>query len=341
MIPKSRATLKDVAKLAQVSAKSVSRVINNEGGVSEETRQRILAAVSELGYVTNTTAKNLRGGAAGLGLIVSGFEDYAGQIIRGMSQAAQHLGYNLVLYVQHGDDQPIESYRALLGSGLIGGLLMVVPYDYERLTDLCGEYHLPYVLVDYEGRPPEPEVPTVSVTNRKGMLEATRYLVALGHRRIGFITGLMSMASARERLQGYQEALAEIGLTFDPSLVAEGQWTRESGFAQTQILMHHHPDLSAIIASDDLMALGASDAVKESHLRVGEDISIIGFDDIPSAASAHPPLTTVRQPMPLMGQASVELLAALLEGRPLISLRREFPTELIIRQSTARYKDRA
>jgi len=340
MIPKSRATLKDVAKLAQVSAKSISRVINGEPGVSEETRRRILEAISQLGYVANTAAKRLRGSARVIGLVVSGFEDYAGQVVRGMSQAAQHLGYNLVLYVQHSANQTPEAYKALLGSGLISGVLMVVPYDYELLTDLCATYELPYVLVDYQGAEPDEDVPTVTVTNRKGILDATRYLLALQHRRIGFITGLMSMASSRERLNGYQDALAETGMEFDPSLVVEGEWTTETGYAQTRILLERHPDLTAIVASDDLMALGAMDAVKDAGLRVGEDISITGFDDIPAAASAHPPLTTVQQPMPEMGQAAVELLVALLENRAPVSVRREFATELIIRQSTGHRKDR-
>src|SRR5215468_73739 len=146
-----------------------------------------------------------------------------------------------------------------------------------------------------------------------------RYLLVLGHRKIGFITGQMVMASAGERLQGYQDALREAGLPYDPSLVVEGNWTQFGGLEQTRILLERHPDLTAIMASDDVTAFGAMDAIKDAGMRVGEDISVIGFDDIPQAASVYPPLTTVRQPMMEMGQAAVELLVAVLDDRPPVS----------------------
>jgi len=216
---------------------------------------------------------------------------------------------------------------------------MVVPEDYDILTKLCNDHQLPYILIDYEGSKPAEDTLVVNVTNRKGMLEATRYLLALGHRRIGFITGVMTFASARERLQGYQDALSEVGIPYDPSLVVEGQWTQESGFAQAHLLMERDPQLTAIIASDDLTAFGVMDAIKDTGRRVAEDISVVGFDDIPMAANVYPPLTTVRQPMIEMGQAAIEILVALLENRPPLNLEREFATELIIRESTSRPKE--
>ncbi|MEP7285045.1 MAG: LacI family DNA-binding transcriptional regulator [Chloroflexota bacterium] len=333
---KSRATITDVAHLAQVSPKSISRVINGEPGVSEETRQRILKAISELGYVANTAARRLRGVSKVIGLVVSGFEDYAGQVVRGMSQAAQHFGYNLVLYVQHSGEQDPATYQELIGSGLISGMLMVIPYDYEILLALCEEYEIPYVLLDYEGSVPDENVPTVTVTNRKGTLEAVRYLLALGHRKIGFITAQMSIASAVERLQGYRDALSEVGIDYDPLLVVEGDFSQTAGFEQTRVLMKRHPNMTAVVASDDLMALGAMDAIKDAGLRVGEDISVIGFDDIPMAATMHPPLTTVRQPMLEMGKAAVKMLVDQLEGHSLMSNQQEFATELVIRQSVGK-----
>jgi len=333
---KRATTITDIARAVNVSPKSVSRVVNNEPGVSEETRQRILQAISDMGYVANTAARNMRGNAKVIGLVTSGFEDYAGQVMRGASQIAQQFGYNLVLYVQHAENQPVEAYRNLIGGQLISALLMVVPYDYDLLVTLCAEYDMPYALVDYQGDTPVEDVPTITVTNRRGALEATRYLLALGHQRIGFITGTMDMVSARERLQGYQDALAEVAIPFDPTLVREGQWTQASGFAQTKALIEAFPDMSAVIASDDLMAFGAMDAIKECGLHVGEDVSVIGFDDIPMAATVYPPLTTVRQPMLQMGASAIELLIAQLEGDSVIASQREFATELVIRQSTAK-----
>lgn len=334
MPEKTRATINDVAQLVGVSAKSVSRVINDEAGVSEETRQRILEAINSLGYVANPAARRLRGTGNVIGLIVSGFEDYAGQIVRGISQAAQLLNYNLILYVQHVGGQTPESYETFINNGLISALLMIVPYDYDLLIGLCDTHHIPYVLVDYQGQTPAENVPTITVTNRRGVLEAMRYLLVLGHRKIGFITGQMEMASARERLQGYQDALAQVGLVYDPSLVVESNWTQAGGFEKTRILLNRHSDLTAIVASDDLTAFGAMDAIKDAGQRVGVDISVIGFDDIPMAATVHPTLTTIHQPMMEMGGAAVELLVALLAGRTPMNLQREFATELVIRQST-------
>ncbi len=336
MPEKTRVTLKDVARVAGVSPKSISRVINDEEGVSEETRQRIQEAITSLGYVANPVARRLRGASNVLGLVVSGFEDYAGQILRGISQTSQHLHYNVVLYVQHTQGQPLENYQSLIAGGLIGGLLMIVPYDYDILIELCDTHQMPYVLVDFQGHVPDPNTPTITVTNKKGIHDAMRYLLALGHERIAFITGMMDMASARERLRGYREALEEVGLPYDESLVADGDWTQIRGFEQAHGLLTRRPDLTAIMASDDLTAFGAMDAVKDAGLRVGEDVSVIGFDDIPMASSVHPSLTTIRQPMVRMGETAVELLVALLEDRAPINLHREFATELVIRQSTSK-----
>jgi LacI family transcriptional regulator len=334
--PRKRVTMREVAHLAGVSTKSVSRVMNSESGVSEETVQRIQNAIARLGYVANPAARRLRGSPRVIGLIVSGFEEYADEIMRGMSRTAQHSGYNLVLYVQHAEAKSAEAYRTLIASGLISGVLMIVPFDDEVLMEMCNYYELPYVLIDYQGKPPDASVPTITVTNRKGVLEATRYLLTLGHRKIGFITGQMTMASARERLQGYRDGLAESGLPFDPSLVVEGDWMQKTGFTQAQLLLERHPDLTAIIGADDLTAFGVMDALKEAGLRIGEDVSVIGFDDIPMASNVHPTLSTVRQPMAQMGEAAVELLIALLEHRPPLTLQREFSTELVIRHSTGR-----
>ena len=341
MPEKPRITLKDVARVAGVSPKSISRVINDEGGVSEETRQRIQEAISSLGYVANPVARRLRGASNVIGLVVSGFEDYAGQILRGISQSSQHLRYNVILYVQHTQGQPLESYQSLIASGLIGGLLMIVPYDYDILIELCETHQLPYVMVDFQGHIPAPNTPTITVTNKKGIHDAMRYLLALGHERIAFITGLMDMASARERLRGYREALEEVGLPYDESLVVDGDWTQIRGFEQSRDLLKRRPDLTAIMASDDLTAFGAMDAIKDAGLRVGEDVSVIGFDDIPMASSVYPALTTIRQPMIRMGETAVELLVALLEDRAPINLHREFGTELVIRQSTGKPSLRA
>src|SRR5258708_14347232 len=140
--PKPGAPIHDVAKAAGVSTKSTPRVMNGEGAVSEETRQRILNAIAEVGYVANPAARRMRGSAYVIGLIMSGFEAYAGEIMRGMSQAAQHLGYNLVLYVQHNEANSTDPYQPFISSGLIDGVLMIFPYAEELLIEMVSEYEL-------------------------------------------------------------------------------------------------------------------------------------------------------------------------------------------------------
>jgi LacI family transcriptional regulator len=209
---------------------------------------------------------------------------------------------------------------------------MVVPLDYEVIISDLKEHELPYVIIDHHSG--TDNEPSVTATNRKGVRDAMRHLLALGHRRIGFITGRMDIACSHDRLQGYQDGLAEVGLSFDPDLVREGDFFQPSGFQQAQALLQLPAPPTAIVASNDVMALGVMDAAKAAGLTIGQDISIIGFDDIYMASQTYPPLTTVRQPMAAMGETALEMLVTWLQGRTVLNPRRELPTELIIRQST-------
>jgi len=210
--------------------------------------------------------------------------------------------------------------------------VMVVPYDYEMFVQEFKSHNLPYVIIDHHGA--TSSEPAITATNRKGMIDAMRYLMALGHRRIGFITGRLSVGCAKDRLQGYREVLTEAHIAYDPELVVEGDFEQPTGFVQAQRLLALNQPPTAIVASNDSMAFGVMDAVKADGFRVGEDIAVIGFDDIPRASQVYPALTTVRQPMAEMGESAVDLLVTLLEGYKPLSLQRELATELIIRDST-------
>ena len=211
---------------------------------------------------------------------------------------------------------------------------MVVPVDYEVIVNDLKAHDLTYVIIDHHNG--TGNEPSVTATNRKGVLDAMRHLLALGHRRIGFITGRMDIACSHARLQGYRDGLAEVGLPFDPELVREGDFMQPTGFQQAQSLLQVADAPTAIIASNDLMAFGVMDAAKANGLKVGRDLSVVGFDDIFMASQAYPTLTTIRQPMADMGEVALEMLIALLQGRMVLSMRRELPTELIIRESTGR-----
>ncbi len=334
---KNSATIADVAKLAQVSKMSVSRVINGQPGVSEKTRQRILEAVEQLGYVPNLTPRSRAGGSRLIGLLIPDITTtYMGEVLRGISGAAERLNYGLVLYTQGtvGNVQRTSYYLSLLSNSLVDGVLMVVPHDYGVIVSELKERDLPYVIIDHHSD--TDDEPSVTATNRKGMLDAMRHLLALGHCRIGFITGRMDIACSHDRLQGYRDGLAEVGLPFDPALVREGDFLQPSGFQQTQTLLQMEVPPTAILCSNDVMAFGAMDAAKAAGLKIGQDISIVGFDDIDMASHAYPPLTTVRQPLAEMGETGLDMLVTLLQGRPLLNPRRELATELVIRESTGR-----
>jgi LacI family transcriptional regulator len=332
----SNVTIADVAEIAGVSKMSVSRVINGQPGVSEKTRQRILEVIEQVGYVPN--GPNARPvGSKLVALLVPGITTmYMGEILRGVSNAAERLNYGLMLYTQGegGNIQRTSHYLSVLGSSQVDGVLLVVPHDYEIIVSDLKQHNLPYVIIDHHSKTDEET--SVTATNRKGMLDAMRHLLALGHRRIGFITGRMDIACSHDRLQGYRDGLAEVKMPFDPVLVREGDFQQPSGFKNTQALLQLEEPPTAIIASNDIMALGAMDAIKASGLTVGRDISLVGFDDIAMASQSYPPLTTVRQPLAEMGETAMEMLVAQFHGRTVLTHRRELQTELIIRESTSR-----
>jgi LacI family transcriptional regulator len=337
---KPNVTIADVAKRAQVSKMSVSRVLNGQPGVSHKTRQRILEAVEQMGYVPNPSPRGRLGGSKLVALLIPDITTtYMGEILCGISRAAERLNYGLMLYTQGSTDlaqrtQRTNYYLSLLNNSLVDGVLMVVPFDYEVIVQDLKEHDLPYVIIDHHnGTGSEP---SVTATNRQGERDAMRHLLALGHRRIGFITGRMDIACSHDRLQGYYDGLAEVDLPFDPILVREGDFTQPTGFQQAQALLQLEEPPTAIVASNDVMAFGVMDAVKAAGLTIGRGISIVGFDDIFMASQTYPPLTTVRQPMAGMGETALELLITILEGRTALSQRRELPTELIIRESTGR-----
>ncbi len=330
-------TIADVAQRAQVSKMSVSRVLNGQAGVSEQTRLRILEAVDQLGYVPNANHRVRPESAKLIALLIPDITTtYMGEILRGVSGAAERLNYGLMLYTQGTINytQRTSYYLSLLNNVLVDGVLMVVPRDYEVIVNDLKAHDLRYVIIDHHSI--TGNEPSVTATNRKGILDAMRHLLALGHRRIGFITGRMDIACSHDRLQGYRDGLAEVDLPFDPVLVREGDFTQPMGFRQTHTLLELDEPPTAIVACNDLMAFGAMDAVKATGLTVGQDISIIGFDDISMASQVYPTLTTVRQPMAAMGEAALEMLVTLLQGRTVLNPRRELPTELIVRQSTGR-----
>jgi LacI family transcriptional regulator, galactose operon repressor len=326
-------TIHDVAAAAGTSYGTVSRVINDAPHVKPETRQRVREAMDSLGYVVDRRARSLAGGRAQvLAVLVPDLgTGYIGEIIRGIDAEVELAQYELLLYTTHRQAAKETSYVTNIARGMADGLVLVLPSDLQSIVEHLRQIEFPFVLVDYQGF--EEHLPAVCATNWQGAYNATEYLIELGHRRIGFITGDMEMAAARNRLAGYQAALRTHHLPNASELVREGAFHYPDGHAAAQALLALTHPPTAIFASNDDMAFGVLDALRGQGVRVPADVSLIGFDGIPQTALVHPPLTTVSQPLAKMGRVATQMLLDRLNdpGKPIHRI--ELPTELIIRES--------
>lgn len=327
-------TIVDVAREAGVSFATVSRVINNKAGVRADKREAVLRAMTRLGYVANQQARSLAGGRSHIvGVLVQDLgTSYMGAIIRGIDQALDQAQYDLMLYTTHRRKAKESAYVNALTRGLADGLLLVLPTHASTYLDSLIRQGFPYMLVDHQGSGDYRR--SVGATNFQGAYDATRYLIEIGHRRIGHIVGTAALGCAQERVAGYKAALADAGLPVDPELIIQGDFFQPSGFAGADRLLSLPDRPTAIFAANDDMAFGVLEAARLRGLSIPTDLSVIGFDDVPQASIIHPPLTTVRQPLEQMGRVATEHLLKLIEDPELDAERIVLPTELIIRQST-------
>ncbi len=326
-------TIQDVAAAAGVSITTVSRVLNNRYGVASDTYSRVKSVVEELGYESSLVAKSMRSHQNNvIGFIVPDLElSFNTELVKGVARAIKRYGYELIIYSQGntalGDFRPDweKKHITRLSGSLTDGIIISTP----TTVDLPANF--PLVAID-----PNKEsnnFPSVISTNREGVLSITKYLTDLGHRRIGFIGGRSDLQSAIRRLQGYKDGLRQAGLPIAPELIEEGDYTRQTGFACTQKLLGLPNPPTAIFAANDQSAIGVLDAARDAGLRVPEDLSVAGFDNIPEAASSKPALTTVDQFMRDMGYEAIEILVKLIQGEPLEHNVHKVQTELVIRDS--------
>jgi LacI family transcriptional regulator, galactose operon repressor len=328
-----KVTIIDVAAEANVSYGTVSRVINNDIHVKQETRDRVLKTMQRLGYVANRQARSLAGGKTNsIGVLVPDLgTGYIGEIIRGIDAELGLIDIDLILYTTHRTASKEANYVANLATGMVDGLLLVLPRNPADFIGTLTQRNFPYILIDHQGI--GQDCHAVGATNWQGGFTATEYLIKLGHNRIGFITGWMDLGCALERLDGYRSALRTNHIPEDQELIYEGTFFQPDGFIGASTLLDLSNPPTAIFASNDIMAMGVMDAVRHKGLNVPDDISVIGFDDIPQASVIRPALTTIRQPLEKMGQVATQLLLELLR-QPQKSIGRiELPTELIVRDS--------
>lgn len=334
-------TIIEVAAEAGVSFATVSRVINNDVHVRPETRERVLAAMQRLGFVANRQARSLAGGKSNLiGLLVPDLgTGYIGEIIRGIDTELSWTGIDLILYTTHRTATKESNYVANLARGMVDGLLLVLPRSPVDYLVTLTRQNFPFVLIDHQGT--GESCPAVGATNWQGAYTATEYLISLGHKRIGFITGSMDLGCAENRLKGYRSALRTYHIDDTSELIYEGTFSQPDGYAGACALLDLENPPTAIFASNDVMAMGVMDAVRNRGLRIPDDISVVGFDNIPQSAMVYPPLTTVQQPLEQMGRVAAQMLISILKNGEKDPSRIELPTELVVRSSTSPPRDRA
>ncbi|MFI6487601.1 LacI family DNA-binding transcriptional regulator [Streptomyces sp. NPDC050564] len=327
------ATLAEIAREAGVSAPTVSKVLNGRADVAPGTRTRVEELLRAYGY------RRRRAEAARSPLIDVVFHElesaWAMEVIRGVENVARDEGLSVVLSESSGRLTPGRTWADQVAARRPHGVVLVLSGLDESQRALLTSRSIPFVVVDPAGDPGT-DVPSVGATNWHGGLSATRHLVELGHTRIGAISGPSRIMCSRARIDGYRAALETAGLTVDPELIRQGNFHHGMGYLAGLELLRLPDRPTAVFAGNDLQALGVYEAARELGLRIPEDLSVVGFDDLPLARWVGPPLTTVRQPLTEMAEAAAKLVLELgREERPSAGTRVELATSLVVRSSTA------
>ncbi|TAM66525.1 MAG: LacI family transcriptional regulator [Microbacteriaceae bacterium] len=327
-----RATLAEIARDASVSMSTVSKVLNGRSGVSEPVRDRIENLLHSSGY-SRRGVENSRGRLVEL-VFENIDSEWSLEIIRGADKVARENGMSVVL-TESGDrhSRPADWIDGVLQRQPAGVLLLFsdLSADHKRQMRTRG---IPFVVVDPAGDP-APDVASVGTANWSGGLMATRHLVELGHRRIGIITGPTDMLCSRARLSGYRTALDEAGIPIDQSLIEIGEFHYENGVEAGTRMLSRPDRPTAIFTGNDLQAFGVYQAARSLGLGIPEDVSVVGYDDVPSASWVGPQLTTVHQPLKEMAEQAVHLVLALRNDPERSTVRLDLATNLIVRSSTA------
>jgi len=334
-VPPKRATINDVARLAGVSIKTVSRVYNREPNVRPTTRDKVIAAAESLRYRPNLSARQLASKQTFvIGMLYDNPNaDYVTAVQLGSLEVCREHGHNLLIHPCRTDAPDLIREIAELRHQVDGFIVLQPLSDLEPLNRLLIDYDIACVRVSQravEG------IPWISVGDAEAADQMTDYLVRLGHRRIGFIVGHPDHGQSHDRLAGYRSALERHGIDFEEELVRPGRFDYESGHAGARKLLSLDPPPTAIFASNDPMAMGVLSAASELGFAVPAELSVAGFDDSPLARHACPPLTTVRQPIADVARLATEVLMERLRNRPSGTPSHRLQAELVCRASTAR-----
>jgi LacI family transcriptional regulator len=325
-------TIQDVARAAGVSVTTASRVLNNKDDVAPETYEKVRRVIQELNYTASLAAKGMRSRTTKvIGLILPEVtEPFDLEIIKGAGAAIRDSEYDMIIYTSGGPplSRPASwelEQLALLSGGLTDGCVVVTP-SAPTFPDTAR-----IVVIDPLGD--GASVPSVVARNRAGALDVMTYLTGLGHRRIGFIGGRPDALSAIRRFDGYKDGLEIAGIPYDPELIQQGDYTREGGQAAVRQLLGRVERPTAIFAANDESALGVMDIAQELGIHIPQDLSLVGFDNIPETGLVAPKLTTVDQSIQEMGTLATKLLIGILRGEAPEQQLVKVPTRLIIRDS--------
>ena len=327
-------TIQDVAKTAGVSVSTVSRVLNGKVDVAPETQVRIRSVIDDLGYTTNLAARSMRSFKKNMvGLIMPDIAyPFAIEVMKGVNRAIAESEFDLLVYTtgdvrKSGRAFHEQKYVSLLTNSISDGVVIVAP--------VAGEFNIDAPIVSIDPVVSNPNYPAVHATNYQGALEAMEYLLALGHKRIGFISGRAELESSNRRLKGYREALKKAGLPVDEKLIVAGDYTTETGIIGTRELLALANPPTAIFASNDQMAIGVYQVAEERGIQIPDDLSVVGFDNI--TESKYMGLTTVDQFISEMGFVATQMLIKLINSEPLVSQTYRMQTRLVIGSSCKEY----
>ena len=332
--------LKDVARKSGYSITTVSRALAGYSDVNEQTRQHIHETAASMGYQPNLLARQLRiQRTHTIGLIIpaddqSFSNDFFTRLLVGIGDAAARARYDLLISAQAPGEEEMSAYRRLVGGNRVDGVILARTRRQDPRIAYLKEKRIPFA-VSGRGAPDEAsDFSYIDVDSQAGIRAVVRHFVALGHRRIGLILPPADMAFTDFRHQGYREGLADSELPYRPEYVTSGDLLRGGGEQAAGALLEHYPELTALVACNDLMAFGAMAAIERRGQRVGADVAVAGFDDIPAAEYSQPPLTTVHQPIYDIGQRLVNVLLPQLRGETAETSAEILPYTLVVRASS-------
>jgi LacI family transcriptional regulator len=332
---RGRPTIADVARVAQVSKSTVSRVLNNRPDVDAATVATVVEAMSRLGYVPSSHAVGLaKGSTLSLGLLAPSMSaPWMLEVLRGVTEAIEVSDYSLTLYTMTQGHSSLEALHSRMRSQAIDGLaIMQPPYDGDNLRRLLG-LGAPIVAIDARGA--HPSLASVASNDEQGITSVVTHLLEMGRRRIAMICGPTRIACHRDRLRAFRDAMRAAGMddTSPGHLVATDD-TFAAGATAAALLLHGHPDVDAVVVGNDAMALGTLRTLTQAGRQVGHDVALAGFDDITASRYSDPPLTTVYNPLYEMGAAAARLLLDATKGNELPDEPVLLPTRLVVRRST-------